>query len=141
MLYIIIGGVFLVALVIASIKLYQRGKKKKETTELVRTIKEKHPELLVDKSATELVKQFMWYVKSEESEYNRQQRRRINRHYIKFLYKWWEIPKKARDVQKIVSYLAQQDRNNRVVHTYVQAYITDAHENAKARVKEKGGQS
>lgn len=105
-------------------------KKKKDRALVIKTIKEDFPELLTEKkmeqSATDLVKSFMFYFtydpkvpSKEQTSFNRQQRRRIKRHWKKFLLQWWEIPEEVRDIEAIVEYLAGNKWETRVVERYV----------------------
>ncbi len=126
-MYLILGGVILIAGSILSIFLIKRIKAKKERSELITTIKENHPELLVEKgfeeSATKIVKTFLWYMESPQSPYNRTQRRRIKRHWKKFLFAWPDLSKKQQDVNKIIEFLIKLPINDNAVNRYKSAHV------------------
>ena len=97
----------------------------KELEKVVAKVKESLKENLHD-SATNLVKEFLWYTvydpdkkPEDQSPYNRQKRRRIKRHYEKFLWKWIDIPEEAQNVHDIVLYLISTKHETRVVRRYI----------------------
>lgn len=124
MIYLIAGAaLFAVAATIISVFLYRKSKRKKRHKALSEKPMPKIGDDVIDKTldseAGKLVKQFKAYIKSDESPYNRTQRRRIKRHYRKFLWDWWEIPTRLRSIHYIAHYLAEAPRNKNVVGQYV----------------------
>lgn len=77
----------------------------------------------MDKKARKIVGEFMAWM-HVDSPYNRRQRRLIKRHYVKFVMNWFNIPKKDRDVDKIIHYLVHLGpHNNHVVKQYLGYFL------------------
>lgn len=77
----------------------------------------------ISKKAQKAAKEFMAWIHSPDSPIPRRERRRVKRHFMKFLYAWPSIPPKHREVSKIVYYLAEQPRNHYVVQGYISAMV------------------
>lgn len=130
---IIISSIILIAVAATVFLIYRKKKSSGEelSEELQQTV-EKVKENLKDDlkgSATDLVKAFLWYTQfdpnkptDQQTRFNRQKRRRIKRHYQKFLWKWMDIPEEIRDVRMIVEYLAASKWETRVVRRYIQIF-------------------
>ena len=127
MTIIIILSIIAVAIIVASVIIYKKNKtpKDEELERVVESVKANLKGDLKD-SATNLIKGFLWYSSydpnkpiEEQSGYNRQQRRRIKRHYEKFLWKWTDIPEEAQNIAAIAEYLAHTKWETRVVRRYI----------------------
>jgi hypothetical protein len=130
MLYILITGLAILLIGIIVALVLRSRKSKSETIEDL----EKDLQTGLKDSATELVKAFKWYFTydpkkpiKDQSPFNRQKRRRIERHYEKFLWAWFDIPNEIRDVEKICHYLAGKDWKTNVVQRYVKAHLEAKH--------------
>lgn len=127
MLQIILISAGALAVILIAILLIRKKKTPadKELEKVVAKVTESLKDDLQD-SATKLIQEFLWYTvydpdkkPEEQSPYNRQQRRRIKRHYEKFLWKWIDIPEEAQNVEMIVRYLVSTKYETRVVRRYV----------------------
>jgi len=83
--------------------------------------------------AAKLVAGFQQYI-GNLSPLNRKGRRRVKRHYKKFLIKWHELPTKYRDVGEIALYLSRANPHNHAVRSYL-AFQGDVTREIKAEDK------
>ncbi len=127
-------------LLIIGVVIYFKSKapKDEELEKIVESVKENLKEDLHD-SATKIVKRFLWYCTfdpnkpaDEQTIFNRTQRRRIKRHYEKFLWKWTDIPEELQNVEAIVQYLASTKWETRLVRRYIVEFSPE-----KKRVRKK----
>lgn len=117
---IILLSAILLALVFVLAYFIIRYKKRKSTESFNEVVKDLESKLVerLDESATDLVAKFKWYFQSDESPYNRAQRRRIKRHYKKFLWAWPDLTKHQQNADYICHYLSQYNRNKFLVRDY-----------------------
>lgn len=74
----------------------------------------------IQESAGQIVAKFNAYIKQpfEKSGLTRPQRRKVKKHYLKFCYKWLDLPKEKRDVVKIVKHIVVTSGEKDLVSKY-----------------------
>ena len=115
---LLIGIAVLTTAIILYFKKAHPKDQDQELEKVIESVKEGMKEDLQG-SANSLIKSFMWYVHHRDSTFNRVQKRRIKRHYEKFLWHWVDIPKDLQDVDLMVAYLVSSKHETRIVQRFV----------------------
>ena len=120
----LIGAVLLIGLILIIYKSARRSNKSKFERSIDKIKKDVDAQDKIPdwkKDTSEIIEKFHYYIgfPHDVTGLTRDQRRRVKRHYTKFLWNWHLLPKKRQSVTMIVKYLAKTPRNKFVFWHYM----------------------